>query len=439
MKKTGIIVGTSVAGFLVLLIIIIAVAVSSSPQHKMSKALASRNAGAVNTLYMQAQGNPNTQSKYDKAINNYLVLAAKEINNKEYSAEDIAQTGAGIVYTDLNNNWGDLLYSENGETIEPSISYYNQTAWDELQTIIKSKASYCRGVDLRDNQNQPKEAIEAFQNVSATDSNYAKVEDEINKSVDMYIEQTLAEVQTLIDEENTMDAFSRIGTIYTYLEENGLYSEAVEKKLEETRAKYADTYAQKAEACFKEKDVDGTIGNMEVAAMLAPDNADYKTKLDTYEMYLPFYMYESDNILSTSSDRRIQIDDDVKAVNQKVYNNCLTYRYYQGCKDGSVKYLLEGKYDEVTGVYFSPKENATMNRTGSCYFVVSGDGKEIYKSKTISAESKPIDFSFSVKGIQNLEITFVGTDSSVWGVDAYSYGDYACIAELTATKSFPKE
>ncbi len=436
MKKTGIIVGTSVAGFLVLLIIIIAVAVSSSPQHKMSKALASRNAGAVNTLYMQAQGNPNTQSKYDKAINNYLVLAAKEINNKEYSAEDIAQTGAGIVYTDLNNNWGDLLYSENGETIEPSISYYNQTAWDELQTIIKSKASYCRGVDLRDNQNQPKEAIEAFQNVSATDSNYAKVEDEINKSVDMYIEQTLAEVQTLIDEENIMDAYSRIGTIYTYLEENGLYSEAVEKKLEETRAKYAETYAQKAEACFKEKDVDGAIGNMEVAAMLAPDNAVYKTKLDTYEMYIPYELYIEENCLSVDNEGNsihLAFDQKDKSNNNKEMTHVLNW-YTTNSADQYIgvfaTYNLAGKYDTVTGTLFLPEGDKNTSAKG--YFEAYGDGKLLYTSPKIKKDMIPKDISFSVTGVQKLKIKFYATSDSIWGTSF-------AISNLTATKSFPKE
>jgi tetratricopeptide (TPR) repeat protein len=437
-KKVMTIAGVIIAS-IIALIVIIAVASSGAAERKMNKALDTQSAYEVNALYSQAYGDSKKLEKYDKTISQFLNKVLNSINNAEYSDDDLAENGYTVVYRDLANDWGNLIYSEDGDTIEASISYYNQTTWDEIQSIIKSRAAYCSGVAYRDSYKQPKEAIESFKQVTSEDSYYSRVDEEIAKCVDLYVEQTLAEAQELIDNDDISGAISKIDSINNYLENNGLTSDTVQEKLEETKTKYAESYVKKAEDCFKKKDVNGAIGNIEVAIELSPENAEYKAKKDTYEMYLPFYMYESDNILSTSSDRRIQTDDDVEAVNQKVYNNCLTYRYYQDCKDGTVKYLLEGKYDTVTGVYFSPKANASMNRTGSCYFVVYGDGKEIYKSKTISAESKPIDFSFSVKDIQNLEITFVGTGSSVWGVDAYSFGDYACIAELTAQKNFPEE
>lgn len=74
-------------------------------------------------------------------------------------------------------------------------------------------------------------------------------------------------------------------------------STEIQQKIDETLVTYADSYAQKAEASFKERDVNGAIGNIEVAMQLQPDNADYKTKYDTYQQYLPFYLYDEDNVL----------------------------------------------------------------------------------------------------------------------------------------------
>lgn len=79
-----------------------------------------------------------------------------------------------------------------------------------------------------------------------------------------------------------------------------------------------------------------------------------------------------------------------------------------------------------------------MNRTGNAYFEVYGDGKLIYTSPKISAESLPIDIEFSVSGVQKLEIKFIGSGSSVWGVDAQWYGDYAALSNLTARKNIPQ-
>lgn len=147
-------------------------------------------------------------------------------------------------------------------------------------------------------------------------------------------------------------------------------------------------------------------------------------------------LYDSDNWLSASGNQRIFTKSGaVKATNNKEYYNCIFYRHTKNCKPSTLKFFLEGNYSTVSGVYFSPKENATHNRTGQAFFEVYGDGELIYTSPVISAESLPESIEFSVLGVQKIEIVFNGSGSSVWGVDASNgYGDYAAISDLIAYK-----
>ncbi len=411
-----------------------------SPVKEMQQALDSQNAYQVNSLYEQAYDSEAKREKYDELISEFLDSVVGNLNSKDYDDTDLAKNGYTVVYRDLQSDWGDLIYSDGeSETIEPSISPYNQSKWEKIQNIVKSRASYCSGVAYLENNKMPQEAIEQFKLVIEEDKYYNNVNEKIAECVDLYVEQTLADAQELIDNDDISGALSKIESINTYLENNGLTSDDVLKKLIEVKNEYAQKYAQKAEICFKERDVNAAIGNIEVAIELAPDNSDYLSKRDTYEMYLPLYLYNEDNILSFSPHSQLRFYDEnevIEAVNGEFYAGCINYRYFSGTKSGIVKYILDGKYDTVTGTFLSPKVNAQANRTGFCYFVVYGDGKELYKSETINAESKPIQFSFNVKDIQNLEIEFIGNNSSVYGVGTYSNGDYAAISELTAQKDF---
>lgn len=437
-KKVLIAAGAAIASILAVILILFALT-SNLAVKKMDKALDTHSAYEVNSLYSRASGNSKKTEKYDKAIAAFLNEVENDLNNKTYNDDDLKQNGYTVVYRDLSDDWGDLIYSENGDTIKPSVSGYNQHAWDIIQAIIDSRSQYCSGVAYRDNYQKPKEAIECFENVTEEDSFYQKVDDEISKCVDLYVEQTLAEAQKFIDNGNISDALSKIESINTYLEKLGLNSDTVQQKLKETKVKYAETYAKKAEDCFNNKDVNGAIGNIEVAIELAPDNADYKTKKDTYEMYIPFNLYVKENCLSVAKENDhfwgiLEFDKTKKSNDNKDMNHSLTW--YNNNNDSTASiiatYNLSGKYDTVSGVIYLFENNKDASDTG--YFEAYGDGKLIYTSPKITKNVLPQNVSFSVTGIQKLELKFYGQGKGGF----YGTGSNFGLSNLTASKDFPE-
>lgn len=434
---------TRCIGIAILLTISIALVVIlsfNSADNKMNKALDTNNAYEVNSLYSQAFGNDSKLEKYDEAISLYLDKVIENLNNKEYSDEDLAEYGYTVVYRDLESDWGDLIYSEEGyDTIQPSISYYNQSKWEKIQNIIKSRVAYCSGFAYREKYKQPQEAIDFFKLVTEEDSYYSRVNDELAKCVDLYVEQTLSEAQKLIDNDDISDAISKIDSINTYLENNGLTSDEVQEKLIEVKNKYAEKYVEKAENCFKEKDINGAIGNIEVAIELVPDNANYKSKKDTYKMYLPYYFYIKENCLSIEEEGdfwgNLAFDQTYTSNDNKEMAHCI--KWYNNNSDADVSivanYNLSGNYDVVSGKIFLPDGDKDTAFSG--YFKVYGDGKLLYTSPKITKNVLPQDIKFTVTGVQRLKINFYGQGTGGF----LSTSPDFCVSNLTAQKNFPDD
>jgi len=439
MKKV-LLVASAVTAVIVTIVIIFFISTSSLGKKEMTNALTMRSANEVNELYSQAYGNTNKLNNYDKVINEFLLSAINEFNGIEYSKESITKNGSEIVYRDLEEKWGDLLYSVNGDTIEPSVSYDNQPLWDNLNNLIESRIAYCNGIMYRESEKQPINAINSFRQVIEDDNYYAQIDNEIDKCVELYIEQTLAEAQELIDQNDYSGALSKISTISTFLENNGLSSETVQEKLNATQKEYAEQYEKKAENCFKQKDVKGAIGNIDIAIELCPNESEYKTKKDTYEMYLPFELYESENCLSVDEKGyfggEMAFGEDVESNNGKKMPNSLVW-HSESTDDSAymiASYNLGGKYDTVSGILFLDKRTKSTSSKG--YFEVFGDGKLLYKSPVVSKNVIPKEIRFNVTNIQNLEIRFYGACIVMdlpFGVHPL-FG----ISNFVAQKDFPK-
>lgn len=435
-KKQAVIVAGIIAVVIVFAVIIFSL-ISNSAGEKMNKALATHNAYEVNSLYSQANENTKRIKKYDEAIAAFLNKVEVDLNSKAYKNDDLIENGYTVVFRDLKNDWGNLIYSEDGDTIEPSVVGYNRHAWDKIQAIIDSRAQYCSGIAYRDGYKQPKEAIECFQCVTEEDSFYEYINDEISKCVDLYIEQTLSEAQEFIDNGDFSDALAKIESINSYIENLGLDSNEVQEKLNEVKTRYAKEYVKKADECFGNKDVNGAIGNIEVAIKFDPENADYKTKKDTYEMYLPYKMYVEENCLSVSKEGDfwggIQFDKTDNSNNsKKMYHSLTWYNNNNNCNNSIVAtYNLAGKYDIVAGVIYLPEDEKNTSFSG--YFQAYGDGKLIYTSPKITKNVLPKDISFSVTGIQKLELKFYGQGEGGF----YGFGPTFGLSNLVASKNFP--
>lgn len=449
-KKTLIISGICLAVITVIIFIIYAVVSSSTSE--MKKALESRDAYQVNAVYNDAYDKPSKLEKYDNLIGNLLNEIYNVLTTYDFY-EEAKTSGYTTPKNYITSNYGNLIVDENedGINIYSSISQRNISTWNDINSLIDCLEHYCAAVCMYENpdtyDNAYKNAISELNESLKTGLYDSKTNELVINCANKYIEITLADVDELIKSEKVSEAASILESAKDYLNENGITSEELHNRINETLASYAQKYYDKAETYFNKKDVDNAIKNIQFSIQLQPENVTYSDKETFYKEFLPFYMFGKDATKSFDDTdeaytwRTIDFypKESIEAANGKLYSGCINYRYYSGAKEGIVKYVLNEKYDTISGVFFSPKANVSMNRTGSAYFVVYGDGKEIYKSKTISANSTPIDFSFSVTGVNNLEINFIGENSSVWGADAYSFGDYATIAELTAQKDFPND
>lgn len=412
----------------------------NSSTNKMKKALVSKQAYQVNSLYNEAYGNPSKIKKFDKCLSEFLDEVINDINSKVYMTSDLDENGYTVVYRDLQSDWGNLIYAENeDETIYSSISAYNQSKWDELWSLIKSRAAYCAGVCLLDTNHDPESAIDSFMKVLQTDNCYSSAMDSISACVDMYVEQTMTDVDKLIKDGDIGGAISKLDSINTYLADKGIETDDVKKKRDEALAEYAKAYCDKAETCFKEKDVDGAIGNIKAALEMQPDNADYQTKYDTYQQYLPFELFIEDNYLNIDETGdfwgNLGFGKNKKSNDNKEMKNSITW--YNNSDDASVSmnvyYNLEAKYDIVTGIIYLPDSEKNTKFAG--YFKVYGDGKLIYTSPKISSGVLPQDVKFNVTNIQKLKISFYGQGTGGW----YSSGPTFGVSNLTAQKAFPKQ
>lgn len=424
----------TVAIAVLILAIIAAVGITvlkiTAPTREMNATLNGKTASEVNYLYA-SENDSRAIEKYDKAINRFLISATDDINAQTFSDSD-------EVYNYIKEEYGDLIDSEDGDSIEPSISDYNAAEWENLQNIYSSKIAYCWGISSLEDE-EPEAAIDYFQRVIDTDACYSQAQDELSKCVDLYVKQTLEEAESLIADGNISEALDTINQINDYLEEKGLTSDEIQNKLTETKNSYANSYVKKAEECFNSKDADGAIGNMDVAVELCPDNEEYKSKKAEYEAYVPFYLYIEDNCLSTEKDDEFYgiLEFNVHRVsnnNKDMYNSIV---WYNNNTDGAnasaaVNYNLDGKYDTVSGTLFLTKHSKDSESKG--YFKAYGDGKLIYTSPKMTKDVLPKDISFSVKDVHKLKIKFYLKEVSGFGSSAY-FG----LSGLTAQKDFPKK
>lgn len=438
-NKLFIILG-SVAAVAVLIFIIAMVATADT--RAMNKALKSKNGAEVMQVYNEL-AQKGKSAVADEAIASYIQDATDTLNNDfscdvstMQSSGDVSDALGAFMYDNFGNIFGE--YNGGGSYLEDIPSYIVEDALEAFDDMASSKYSYYSGVyklqnasDLEDYE----QCLDVFQQVLESDVNYSDSVTKSGEAFDAYLQKVSETADQYIAEG---DYAAAIDFLEDYLDdEDSEFAGEMKAKLDELKKTYADNYMTKAATEFQNGDVDAAVGNVEAAIAIFPDET-YQVKLDEYKLYLPYALYEKDNWLSRSEDYRISYCSSETAVNKTEYKNCIEYRYTQDCNPSTISFLLEGKYDTVSGVYFSPKVNAEDNRTGSVYFEAYGDGKLLYTSPTISAESLPIDISFSVTNVQKLEIKFIGTGSSVWGFDAQWYGDYAELAGLTAQKNLPQ-
>lgn len=432
------IIATIVLLFVFAIVLGVSLALSNSNTRVMQKALQNKDINRVQTLYNQAANDMKKRNSYDKVLLEYVKQIYVDLNEHDFE-EAAIQSGAAAVTNYLKWEYGSLVTQSGNDGLAYCMSGANQEEWEKLQKLIDSKIEYCVGVMTYKGEGHYEDAIQRLTNVSESDASYTKAKQYLEECISAYIEKIMAQADTYMQNDDLSGSLSLLQSAEQFLTDAGVSAELIQTKMQEVTLTYAEKYVAKAEEAFKNKDVDGAIGNMNAALELQPDNGEYQAKLAEYKTYEPLKLYLDKNELKTdkfSSWSTVRREQEIEANNGTIYKNCLELvpNITNVGHFLTNTYILEGKYNTISGTLFLPNEYKNDPVKG--YFEAYGDGKILYTSETIQSGVLPIDFSFSVSGIYKLEILFYGGDATSTYFNLGSGYSYA-ISNLLARKDFP--
>ncbi len=88
------------------------------------------------------------------------------------------------------------------------------------------------------------------------------------------------------------------------------------------------------------------------------------------------------------------------------YGNNYSRAIFNYWDNGNLEYLLNMKYSRFKGTLYIPNG---VYSNDSCYLTIEADGKTLYTSPKMTKSSRPIDIDISVKGYNDIKITFSKT------------------------------
>lgn len=423
------------AALAVLIIVICAINGSGSVTSKMKKALKENDYQSVQIEYSNAVTDSSKLKKVDKLIADKLNDMIKDIDKFDFKSEAQINDQAIDVWlaqygTLMSAGKTNPYYNSNDFPFCNCISINNQPLWTELCGRIRSVEDYCKGVAYY-NQTDYYSAIESLCRVSQDSGCYSDSQNLIDDSLNLYIDAIIKEADSYMnsgDYETAIKTLDEASSRFKNNEGLMVYIDTINKKMSEVKTKHADSYATKAEESFKKKDAYSAVSNIKFALELSPNNATYQASKAKYEQYLPFALYEEDNVLK----RRGSFDfyTSLTANDNSEYQDVIRYDP-ESTSDNyihSYTYKLGGKYDIVSGKAFVNKPD--KNDKVETFIIVYADGKKIYTSPTMTAGTLPADISFNVSGVDTLEIQAFYQNVGVWSYPSVYISNFVAQKEF---------
>lgn len=418
------IIGVLVVGVLALVIN------SYSQTADMRKALKNNDARAITSTYFK-ESDQKLIAKYDELIVEKIDEIIDFLNDNDYTEaaksndyvfDDACETEPLLMLTQSENTGYDIFFCENVNTA---------AKFEELEDLMNSNRRYYAAVndfyELGDSVDADDYEV-VLQNLMYVDENDKHYEDAVelkNQCVNAYWDSIKAEVEDSGDDINYI--IQLLKSAKEFLASVGADTSEVDAKIEATVSDYAKLYADLAEKAFKEKDAAAALANINIALELE-DNGTYRAKKDEYTQYLPYELYNYDNVLMTKG-YGAGCESSCTANDGTTFEHAINWDGHRDSDDYATwTYNLEGKYDVVTGTLYLLRNCKDTEHVG--YFEAWGDGKKLYTSPKITAGVLPQDISFSIKNVQRLEIRFCGSD--------YYGGTPFAVSDLIAQKAFPE-
>ena len=351
-------------------------------------------------LYREASAD-GTGSKYDSIVIAEIDQMIQHLNSASFDEQLERDKGYTLVKTYVDQTFSN--YFGQNYSIYDIVEIAGEEVkdkYDMFQGLIESKSAYLNGCAYLNAQDpEPIEAIREFGQVLDIDSYYQQAQKKIQTCVDT---RMAAAVQTA--NEYFQDGEYEDGQEVLEEAREAIQSSAgTQVDVAAYIARSAQNYAAKAEQFFAQGKIEAALQNMEIAAHLAPDNADYQAKLDEYGSYLPLDLSKEDNML-TYELLNFRNRATETANNGEIFKNVMYISGFGQYGDRIANYLLGGKYNKVSGTAFLPQDE--KNATSGMFFEIYGDGALLYTSPTLTAGVLPAPFEVDVTGVENLRVQF---------------------------------
>lgn len=426
-KKNKIIMGV------VLLIVIVAIVVLcillNNPIKKVEDYIDSyySNYDGTNTELVEIgkilknyKNDDNTLNKIKDTVHNAIDKWNKNFNT-EYKSEDELDTA----YDKVKNAMKDIYNYYDG--LEYMLDYdLYQEYIEKLEDLYDSKYYYLKGYK-NEKDNNEYYAYYYYQKVIQDDVYYAKAQEFINNYVKDEMTSYKSKVDAMIttnesatnedileDYLDQLDYLKRNKTVNNIdlsstTDYQNLVNNAVNKINEYTKKVIADL-----ETDTKYNDIVELIE--EVLEYLDSDSDVYKelnTLKTTYEDKLPSRLINQYRVSYSGA----RYSEYTKTIDGKDYDFYVSFSF-EG-ENQNIVYRLNNEYKTLkTTIVRGPDWDKTF--TG--YFVITGDGKELYKSDAITKSSElKADIEIDVTGVDDLKIEFVTTSKATGWDNFYIY------------------
>lgn len=367
---------------------------------------------------------------------------------KEESEKIVGSYNSGRIDYDVAlNNLSEI------ETEKQEVEQYVNEKKSDLEELRNSKNNYDKAEDLF-NVKKYDSAITYYEKVSVDDVNYDDAQNKIEESKKRFIELTIDEAEIYVKDEKYLKA------INVYKKAMKIYDDGtLSGKVSEVESKYRNLLENKAEEYVKNKkwsdavviydelenyfkddsykvketDIKNECINEAISkAETDIKNGDYDTAKK--EINEAIKVVGNDTELTGELDRitsfepvlitdleEFYIDGDVhKWAGIDKDNTGTSYpsgllinesggSMFSDPKSSSVEYLLDGKYDRMTGkvvLHYDCKDSANPS-VAAGKVKIYGDDELLYSSDVIASGVLPQDFDLDITGVNELKIEFL--------------------------------
>lgn len=310
-------------------------------------------------------------------------------------------------------------------------------------------------------------AISSYKKVIAEDGNFEAAQEKLEKSVQNYRNEVVKTTDELVEKEQYSDAVEllssamavipddttlqqkwntvcakqeehetqlRLEQIASLLEQEN-YREAVmagmkankeypdntdiSKKLQDATEKYIEEVTQKVNEQIREDNLTEAQQLANELRSVLPDNTVYEELSEKIEQYYPVSLLDLESFQEESYEL---IEETVNWVVGGHFDNMGNTDYQgmvytvgitgAGGRNGTHEeayleytYLIDGKYNEFSGILATERRSKNETWVGSyARVVVYGDGAKLFTSSEIRGGVKPIDFSVDITNVNELKI-----------------------------------